>query len=169
MIAASGSNRSVKGFPAFIPGLITFVFAIFMLLPIGSGVSGVTMPHLALISTFYWVSYRPMLMPYGLCAAIGLLLDLWLGVPLGLNMLLLLLVRVFVLNQLKHYRGRSAFLYWAVFALMGLGLYTLSWILTSVIAWQLYPVEGVLVQWAITTFAYAPLVMILGRFRSAVV
>lgn len=163
------SHSGVKGPRALIPAAVTFVLALVMLLPVGSGASGVWMPHLVLISTFYWASYRPVQMSYGVCAGVGLLLDLWLGVPLGLNICLLVLVRLFVLNLLKHYRGRSAFLYWSVFGVMALGIYILSWILTSLVHWTLFPVEGVALQWAITSFAYGPLILLLGRFRPAVV
>lgn len=141
------------------------LMAIIMLLPIGTGASGVIMPHLAMISVFYWLSTRPLLVPYGACAGLGFFLDLWLDVPLGLNMVLLLLTRLFVLNQLKHYKGRNRLVQWIVFAVMSFGLYGISWIIVSILGGQFWPLNPVVFQWLVTTFSYAPVAFLLGRVR----
>jgi len=156
----------VSGGPiGFLPVTVTMFLAILMLLPIGSGVANITMPNLALISVFYWLSSRPLLMPYGACAAVGLGLDLWLNVPLGLNMLLLLLARLFVLGQLKHYKGRNRIVHWAVFAVMAVALYALSWVIMSVVNGAIWPIRPLAVQWLVTAFSYAPVAFLLGRLR----
>ena len=148
-----------------LPLMATIFMAILMLLPIGSGVANITMPHLVLIAVFYWLSNRPLLMPYGACASVGFILDLWLDVPLGLNMVLLLLVRVFVLSQLKHYRGRNRLVHWSVFSVMALGLYALSWLIMSAVNMTLWPVKPLVLQWLVTAFSYAPVAFVLGRLR----
>ena len=58
-----------------------------------------------MISVFYWLSSRPLLMPYGACAILGFFLDLWLDVPMGMNMVLLLLTRLFVVNTPLAHRN----------------------------------------------------------------
>ncbi len=151
-----------------VPMAVTFFLAILMLLPLGSGVANIAMPHLAMISAFYWLVARPLLMPYGACAAIGLCLDLWLHVPLGLNMVLLLLTRLFVVNQIKHFRGRNRAVHWVVFSVMSLGLYSLSWLIMSAINGMLWPVQPLVLQWLVTAFSYAPLGFILGRLRRSI-
>jgi len=153
------------GAAGFVPLGVTLFLAVLMLLPLGSGVANVTMPHLVLISVFYWLSSRPLLMPYGACAVIGFALDLWLDVPLGLNMVLLLLARLFVLSQLKHYRGRNRLVHWAVFAVMALTLYALSWAIMSAVNATLWPVQALALQWLVTAFSYAPVAFLLGRLR----
>jgi len=153
------------GAAGLMPLGVTLFLAVLMLLPLGSGVANVTMPHLVLISVFYWLSSRPLLMPYGACAVVGLALDLWLDVPLGLNMVLLLLARLFVLSQLKHYRGRNRLVHWAVFAVMALTLYALSWAIMSAVNATLWPVRALALQWLVTAFSYAPVAFLLGRLR----
>ncbi|GHF30618.1 hypothetical protein GCM10017044_27500 [Kordiimonas sediminis] len=160
-------NMTRFGLPGFIPLLITLLMAIIMLLPIGTGAANVTMPHLVLISVFYYMSYRPLLLPYGACAFVGFMLDLWLDVPLGMNMAMLVLTRFFVLNQLKHYRGKSAVFQWGTFGLLTVVLYTMSWALMSMINREMWPVVPHLTQWLVTLFAYAPVALLLGRFRKA--
>jgi len=161
----TSSVMANAGIAGFVPIITTVFLAIIMLLPVGSGVANIAMPHLAMISVFYWLVARPMRMPYGACAAIGLCLDLWLNVPLGLNMLLLLLTRLFVINQMKHFRGRSRAVHWIVFSVMSLGLYTLSWLIMSAINGILWPVQPLGIQWLVTAFSYAPLGFLLGRLR----
>lgn len=148
-----------------VPVAVTLVLAIIMLLPLGSGISGQAMPHLVMISCFYWLSSRPLTLPYGACAALGLLLDLWLGLPMGLNMAVLLLTRLFILNQLKYYRGKNRAVYWAVFSGMALVLFGLMWIVQSIVEGQLIDLNAVFFQWLMTSFFYAPIAFILSGIR----
>ena len=156
------------GFAGLFPVLITLFMAALMLLPLGTGAANIAMPHLVLISVFYWLSSRALLMPYGACAALGFVLDLWLDVPMGLNMVLLLLTRLFVLNQLKHYKGRSRIVYWAIFTVLSLGLYLLAWLIMSIVYGTLWPIQPIAVQWGVTAFSYAPVAFVLGRLRRVV-
>jgi len=164
-MADRGSVMVSSGAVGLVPLAVTLALAILMLLPIGSGVANVTMPHLVMISCFYWLSSRPLLMPYGACAIAGFALDLWLDVPLGLNMVLLLLARLFVLTQLKHFKGRNRLVYWAVFSTMSLGLYIISWVIISIVDGMLWPAKPLALQWLVTAFSYAPVAFVLGRLR----
>ncbi|UTW57864.1 rod shape-determining protein MreD [Kordiimonas sp. SCSIO 12603] len=162
------SPMVASGPAGLLPVVSAFFLAILMLVPIGTGAANVVVPNLVLIAVFYWLSSRPLLMPYGACAILGFWLDLWLSVPLGLNMLILLLTRLFVLNQLKHYKGRNKLVHWIVFGLMSFGLYAVSWVIVSAVERSLIPVQPLLVQWLVTAFSYAPVAFLLGRVRRLV-
>lgn len=164
-MSPSANGIVSQGLAGLVPTVITLFLSALMLLPLGSGVAGYAMPHLAMISAFYWLSSRPLLLPYGACALIGILLDLWIGVPLGINMMMLLLVRLFVLNQLKHYRGRNRGVHWVVFSVMAFGLFVLSWLVMCMIAGSFLDIYPVLFQWLVTSFFYAPIAFLLGRIR----
>lgn len=153
------------GVAGFVPLGFGLFLAILMLLPIGTGLAGITTPHLVMISIFYWMTHRPLLVPYGACALLGLFLDLWLDTPLGLNMLMLIMTRMFVLNQFKYFRGRIRFIYLSVFAVMSLGIYFVAWLIISIVHGTVWDVMPILYQWLITVFAYIPLAWILGRLR----
>jgi rod shape-determining protein MreD len=155
------------GAAGFLPVVVTFFMAAFMMLPLGTGAANIAMPHLVMISVFYWLSSRPLLVPYGACATLGFFLDLWLDVPMGLNMVLLLLMRLFVINQLKHYRGRTRIVHWIIFSAVSFGLYILSWLIVSAIYGTILPPEPLALQWVITAFSYAPVGFLLGRIRRA--
>ncbi len=149
----------------FMPLFVSLFLAALMLLPIGTGVSNVAMPHFAMMCVFYWSCTRPLLMPYGAAALIGFMLDLWLDVPLGLNILILVLVRLFVMNQIKYFKGRSIVIYWAVFSVMSAGLFALMWVITSFSRGYLIPMEPVFLQLALTVVGYGVVGLILGRIR----
>lgn len=164
-MAGGRTGAGALGVAGFLPIGISFLLAMIMLLPLGSGVAGYAMPHLVMISCFYWLSSRPLLMPYGACFLLGLFLDLWIGVPLGINVTMLLLTRLFVLSQLKHYRGKNRGVHWVVFTLMAFSLLALSWAITSVVEGRMLSVNTVFFQWLVTSFFYAPVAFVLGRLR----
>lgn len=147
------------------PFIVTLFFSMIMLLPVGTSLGGISLPHFAMISVFYFASRRPLTMPYGTCALSGFMLDLWLDVPLGINILLLILIRFFVLNQLKYYRGRTRLVHWFIFAMLSLSLFTVSWAILSVFNWQLMAVIPFLLHWIVTAMAYAPVAVVLGFIR----
>ncbi len=162
------SAMDSQGAGGIVPLISLFVLAVLMLLPLGTGASNVVMPNLVLIGAFYWLSSRPLLLPYGACAAIGFWLDLWLDVPLGLNMLLLLVTRLFVLYQLKHYKGRNRLVQWLVFGVLSFGLSILSWLLVSIVNTSMLPIEPLSIQWLVTAFCYAPIAFLLSWLRRMV-
>jgi len=164
-MAGGRTGAGALGIAGFLPIGVSFLLAMIMLLPLGSGVAGYAMPHLVMISCFYWLSSRPLLMPYGACFLLGLFLDLWVGVPLGINVTMLLLTRLFVLSQLKHYRGKNRGVHWVVFTLMAFSLLALSWAIMSVVEGRMLPVNTVFFQWLVTSFFYAPVAFVLGRLR----
>lgn len=155
------------GWRGYIPAVVSLGLTSLMLLPVGTGVSNVAMPHFAMMCIFYWTASRPLLMPYGLAASLGLVLDLWLNVPMGLNMLILVLARLFVISQIKYFKGRSRLVYWGVFCVMAIGLYTLSWVIISFITGHMVAIEPVLRQLLLTLFSYGIIGLILGRIRRA--
>ena len=164
-MAQPRQTQTMLGFSGLMPVFVSFLLALIMLLPLGSGLADFVTPHLVMISCFYWLSWRPLLMPYGACMLLGIFLDLWLGVPLGVNIIMLLLTRLFVLNQLKHYKGKNRGVYWVVFSVMAFGFFAVSWLLMSAVQGVFLPVDTVLLQWLVTSFFYAPVAFILGRLR----
>lgn len=156
------------GVRGYVPLIISIFLSALMLLPIGTGVSNVMMPHFAMMCVFYWSASRPLMMPYGACALIGFILDLWLDVPMGLNLMLLVLARLFVLSQIKYFKGRSRLVYWGVFSMMATGLFVISWVVISVLSGHMVAVQPVLQQLLLTIFSYAVIGFILGRIRRSV-
>ncbi len=153
------------GIAGYLPLIVGIILSSLMLLPIGTGVSTIPMPHFALMCVFYWSCSRPLLMPYGATAIMGFILDLWLEVPLGLNVLILVLARLFVMNQIKYFNGKSLLVYMGVFSVMCSGLFALMWVITSIIKGQFMPLEPMFYQLLLTLLLYPVVGFALGRVR----
>lgn len=151
---------------SMVPIITGIVAAMIMILPLGTTTAAYAMPHLVLMTIFYWTNYRPMQMTLGGAALIGIFLDLWLAVPLGLNMLLAISTRVFVMEQLRHLRGRSPFVQWAIFAILIVGLSVISWALVSFVYREFIAFLPVLKQALLTIFIYPIVAMLLSRIRA---
>jgi rod shape-determining protein MreD len=151
---------------SLVPMITAIVAALIMILPLGTTTASYAMPHLVLMTIFYWSNYRPIQMPLGGVALIGLFLDLWLAVPLGLNMLLALLTRVFVMAQLRHLQGRSPFVQWAIFAILITGLSIISWVLVSFVYREFIAIMPAVKQGLLTIFIYPLVTMVLSRIRA---
>lgn len=156
-----------KGLAGLVPVLITIFFSILMLLPVGTSATMSIFPHLPMIAVFYWTAHRPLSMPLGAAALVGLILDLWLGVPLGLNILLLVTMRMFVIAQLKYFKGRSVLVYWAIFSLSCMALFAMSWIIASYATSSFATVGPLFNQALVTIVAYPIVSWILTRARAA--
>lgn len=152
-------------FSGLLPMVLAFVAAIIMLLPIGTSVDSNYMPNLAIVSVFYWALYRPLQMPSGGAVLIGFFLDLWLDVPLGLNALLMVLVRVFILSQLRYLRGRSTFVHWFIFGGLVFALYGIAWVITSIISGVFIPLEPIIKQILMTIIAFPVVAFIFHQIR----
>ena len=152
---------------SMVPIITGIVAALIMLLPLGTTTASYAMPNLVLIVVFYWSNYRPLQMPLGGAALIGIFLDLWLAVPLGLNMLLAISTRVFVMEQLRHITGRNPFVQWAIFAMLIVGLSVISWVLVSFVFREFIAFIPVMKQALLTIFIYPLVAMILSRIRTA--
>lgn len=152
---------------SLVPMFSTIVAALIMLLPLGTTTASYAMPHLVLMCIYFWACYRPLQMPLGGAALIGLFLDLWLAVPMGLTMLLAVLTRVFVMTQLRHMRGRSPFVQWSIFAILICGLSIVSWFVGSFVYREFIDFMPIVKQALLTIFIYPVVTMILNRIRSA--
>ena len=163
-----GQLRALSFTPKAMVPLFTALFAaILMLLPLGTTTASYAMPHLVLMVIFYWSNYRPLQVPLGGVALIGLFLDLWLAVPLGLNMLLAIMTRLFVMAQLRHLRGRSPFVQWAIFAMLIAALSILAWGVVSFVYRDFIDFFPIVKQALLTIFIYPLITMILNRIRKA--
>lgn len=107
--------------------------------------------HYVMMAVFYWAVYRPDLLSPLSAFALGLLLDILVGTPLGLNALVLMLVRMVGETQGKVFRGKSFVLLWWGFGLVALGASVVIWALSAALALALVDPRPALFQAAMTT------------------
>lgn len=87
-----------------VPTLACILTLWLMLLPVS--VPGLLMPQWGLLGILYWATHRHGLMPAGTAFLVGLVQDMWLGQPLGLNAGLLALTAFLLAGQSHVYASR---------------------------------------------------------------
>ncbi len=90
---------------------------------------GAVKPHLVLMAVYYWSIYRPTIVPPYLCFTLGLITDVIGSTPLGLNALILIVVRWIVSDQRRFLMGQPYISIWAVFVLVATVESFVQWVL----------------------------------------
>lgn len=139
------------------PVALTLVLLLISALPLGAPVINLLMPSLPLIAVFYWVLYRPDLMPAGAAFGIGLLDDGLGGTPIGVGALVLTLVHAAVTAQRRFFAGKSFGIVWLGFAVVAALAFFLSWLLVCAYHGTRVNGTGAVLQ-AVVTIGCLPLV-----------
>ena len=114
-------------------------------------------PSFALIGVFFWTIKQPELMPIGAAFLLGVIPDLWSGGPPGVQALMLILTRIFLIGQRRFIFGRSILVVWLVFGLVAMLWGFLSWVLASLYLGHALSLVPVIVQVLITIAIYPPM------------
>tara|TARA_A100001037_G_scaffold204443_1_gene182903 strand:+ start:1501 stop:2025 length:525 start_codon:yes stop_codon:yes gene_type:complete len=111
-------------------------------------------PALPLMAIYYWVVFRPDLMPRMLVFALGLIQDALIGAPFGLTALIFLLVYAFVMSQRRFVVGKPFWIFWAGFAIVTPVAAIVTWILVSVLRGSVMPTDAVLMGMMLTVVTF---------------
>jgi rod shape-determining protein MreD len=112
--------RVINSWRLTAPTGTTIASLLVMLLPLW--LPGPIMPQMGLLGVSVWVLNRRELMPPLAMFVIGLVQDLWLGAPLGLNALLLMTAGLVLSSQALVFAARPFSFAWAMMVLVA-GLY----------------------------------------------
>ena len=134
-----------------LPGMLGVLLVLLSTIPFYIPGYGTMAANLVLMAVFYWAVHRPDLLPPVTVFLIGLLQDILVGMPPGMNVLLLLAVRTLAVSQGRVFRGRSFVILWWGFGMVAVASAFVLWGLMSVYVIALVdPVPG-LFQAAATT------------------
>lgn len=86
-----------------------------------------TAANLVLMAVFYWAVHRPDLLSPVTVFLIGLLQDILIGMPPGMNAFVLLLVRTIAVSQGRVFRGRSFIILWWGFGVVAIASTFVVW------------------------------------------
>ncbi len=145
--------RLLRSWRLAAPTLVTIATLLLMMLPIW--MQGPILPQFGLLGVCYWATNRPALMPAAAAFFIGLMQDMWLGAPLGVNATMLMLVALVLSGQHLVFASRPFSFAWWVMAPVTL-LYAAGGWLLGKIGGQSMQGSLLLVQ-ASTTFLAFPL------------
>lgn len=137
-----------------VPGFTTVLLILLAQLPLPLLFLPDIAPALPLMAIYYWVVFRPDLMPRLLVFALGLFHDALIGAPFGLTALIYLLTHGFVLNQRRFLVGKPFWIFWAGFAIVTPVAAFLTWLLASVLRGALLPTDVVLVGMVVTVVTF---------------
>ncbi len=116
------------------PFTFTVLLIVFGMVPLGVPNFAPIMPALGVIAVFFWLVYRPDLMPAWAVFLIGLIQDLLGGGALGVGVFVLLVIYAALAGQRRYIAQASFFLVWLVFLPVAAGAFFLTWAFNSLIA-----------------------------------
>lgn len=126
-----------------------------------------TRPAFLLIGIYFWVIFRPNLMPLPLVFLLGILLDILSGGLVGLNTFCFMLVALLVNSQRRFLLGQSWQVIWAGFFVAVLMFQSVQIIAYSLARWQVPSIGQAVASVVVSVLAY-PLLLIplmgLNRF-----
>ena len=133
-IVASGLLRQiVKGLPC-----ITIVLGLCIEIGMLPNIVQV-FPFITLCSLYYWVIYRPDLVPLSFLILIGLFYDVMLGTPFGFHSLFYVSIYWLLLSQRRHFVDQPFLLVWAGFVTLAVISQFLRWAALILIMGQYFP------------------------------
>jgi rod shape-determining protein MreD len=121
-------------------------------------------PAFMLMAVFHWAVFRPQAFSPFAAFFCGLLLDLLVASPFGLNAVTLFAMRHLTVMQVKFLSRQSFIVLWMCFALMAAGAFALQWIVFSMFSQQLVPLRPLAVSAGLTALFFPPVSWLLGLF-----
>lgn len=158
---ASISDFGRRIVPGFTLVLLVFLVHLHLPVPFFSEIA----PALPLMGIYYWVVFRPDLMPRILVFAVGLFQDALIGAPFGLTALVYLLAHAFVLSQRSYIVGKPFWIFWAGFAIVAPAAGAVSWVLASALRGVFLPSDVVLASVVLTVFVFPLVAWLLLRLQ----
>ena len=110
-----------------------------------------TAANFVLMAVFYWGVHRPDLLSPATAFLLGLLQDILVGMPPGMNALVLVLVRAVGVSQNRVFLNRSFLLLWWGFGLVASAAAFVVWLLSVALNLTMIDPLPIVFQAAITT------------------
>ena len=145
-VLGSFGNIARRVVPGFTTVLLVFLAHLHLPFPHYTHIA----PALPLMGIYYWVAFRPDLMPRLLVFTIGLFQDALIGAPFGLSALVYLLVHAFVFSQRRFLVGKPFWIFWSGFAIVAPVAGALTWLLASALRGTVLPSDIVLANIGMT-------------------
>lgn len=97
------------------------------------------LPAFTLASVFFWTLFRPASLPPPLVFLIGFLADLLGEMPIGSNVVVLLLIQLLVVRSRRNLPLKGFLFVWLVFIAVAAAAAALQWGFACLMNWAIYP------------------------------
>lgn len=144
-----------RGFPAG----TTICGMILLTAPFGVPGQAQLLPAFTLAAVFFWTLFRPASVPPPLVFVIGLFADLLGEMPIGSNVLVLLLTQLLVVRSRRYLPLKGFLFVWLVFIAVAAVAATLQWALACLMDWTIYPLIAGIAQFLLAAGLYPLLAM----------
>ena len=151
---AASFGLVIELFRRVVPGLSTILLILLTQLPVPIPFFPNVAPAMPLMAIYYWVVFRPDLMPLILIFAAGLFHDALIGAPFGLTALIYILAHAFVLNQRRFLAGKSFWVFWAGFAIVALVAMFSTYVMASILREAIMPADAVFMCMVLTVVTF---------------
>lgn len=162
-------SKSETGFRAILPFASTLVMVLLMQLQYSLFFLDNLFPFLSLAAVYYWCIFKPHLMPVTVVFFLGLLQDILSGGPLGMTALLLLVVRIFVVQQGSRFLEQEFLFNWLVFIIVALIFGLATWAIASIYLTESQNYWNSFGQSMLTIGIFPIVVLVLGWVRKLLV
>lgn len=151
------------------PFLLTLALVILNIVPLQVPGLANVIPLLPLMAIYYWAVYRSELLPAYAVFLIGILQDIFSGVPIGVNTVVFLAVYGVVLSQHRFLFGKSFGIIWLGFGIVSAGAFVMNWALISI--WNLSVLEprAVFYEYLLTLGFFPGLAWIFMRWQQFII
>ncbi len=146
-----------------VPAALGVFFVLISSIPFYLPGFGPVAPNFVLMAVFFWAIHRVDLFTSVTVFFIGLLLDILVGLPPGINAAVLVLVRTIAASQGKVFRGKSFLVLWWGFGLVALAAGGVIWGLTALYHLTLIDPTPIVFQMAITVAVFPFLAWVFTR------
>ena len=152
-----------------LPMCMTFLFVLIGYLPWPISFFAEIAPAFAIISLYYWLVFRPDLMPYFVVFSLGILQDAISGAPFGLYAMVYIIIRALVINQRRFIIGKPFWVFWVAFGLVASISGLLSWFLASIYRGAVLPTDAPLIALIMTVTLFPVIAWIFLQVQRKVI
>lgn len=145
------------------PFAICLLLILVSVAPLRVPVLATASPLLPLMAVYHFGLFRPSLLPHWLVLAFGLLIDLLSGSPVGVNAVVLLMVRHFVEANQRFLVDKPFAVIWFGYALASAGAVAGTWALTCFLFWLPIDPRPAIFQYLIALALYPLAGWLFGR------
>jgi rod shape-determining protein MreD len=122
-----------------LPLFLTTAVLLLLSAPLGIPGQAQLQPAWAQASIYFWSLYRPASVPAPFVFVVGLLLDLLVQGPIGIEILILLLIHATALRARRSLTRNGFATVWLVFMAVAFAAATLEWLLVCLLTWHALP------------------------------
>lgn len=150
-----------------VPILVILALVLITVVPLGLPAYAPIGPMLPVIGITYWAIVRPDIVRPTVAFAIGLVEDILVGTPLGLNALVLLAVHAVVVAQQRFFLGKPFHVWWWAFCVVAAAAALIKWGVFVVLTGAVVDPKVVLVGYLVTVALYPLLGRLFARLELA--